>query len=289
MTDLSTVVHAELRTLRDEVGVLRGLLLQSSSFTGGPRLPVSALGNQADRDGTDSPLLTLRSPSPHASPAFPARSIQHQHSLSYLNLPSQPASHLVGPPSPALSAPGGLYQDRAQEDRARDNKDDQIRSLQAQVASLSSSVSQLLGPGPSSHTSVQSPLLSGHSQLQHPLHHQQQRQLSLPPLGIVPHPLGSPSLGGGSPGLGSLVEGWKREVGTGLGVSTTGPGGARSPLLRPLSANGNGGLHRQPSLGSGSFGRPADDERRRSQLAYGVVGQQGMRQDSQVRPLPPIR
>ncbi|KAK4702923.1 hypothetical protein P7C70_g3297, partial [Phenoliferia sp. Uapishka_3] len=268
VADLSTVVHTELRTLREEMGYLRGLILQSGVLTGGPQLPAIG-GLSVDRDGTDSPLLTLRSPSPHRSPAFPSRSLQHPHSPSYLHLSSQSTAQPNGPPSPAFSAPGGLFQDRAQEERARSdaNKDEQIRALQAQVVSLSSQAQQI-GSGAVDYPSMQSPLLSGHSQSHYqPQHAQQHRQLSLPPLGS--HPLGSPSLGG-SPGLGSSVEGWKREVGTGLGVSTpSGPGGARSPLLRPLSANGNVAQPRQPSLGS-SFGRSADDERRRSQLGYGA-------------------
>lgn len=289
VTDLSSVVHSELRSLREEVGVLRGLVLQSSSFTGGPQVP--SLIPMAERE-TDSPLLTLRSPSPHHSPAFPYRPMQHQHSLAYLNLPAQPTTapltgHSGGaPPSPVHSAPGGLYQDRTQDERARtsshESKDDQIRALEAQVSALTSSVSHLMGP--SNHTPMQSPLLGSHYPLQQQQQQQQHRQLSLPPLGPN-HALGSPSLGGGSPGIGSFVEGWKRDVGTGLGVSTpAGPGGARSPLMRPLSANGNVGLNRQSSIGS-SYGRGGDDDRRRSQLGYGVVGQ-SLRQEVPVRPVP---
>ncbi|KAM0752843.1 hypothetical protein T439DRAFT_183927 [Meredithblackwellia eburnea MCA 4105] len=268
VSDLSSLVHNELRSLKEELSVLRGIVLQSqpNMLSNGPPL----------RGETDSPLLTLRSPSPHHSPAFPARPIQHQHSLSYLNLPSNnpspssPSFNNPAPPSPALSAPGGLYQDRAQE-----SKDDQIRALQAQVSALTSSVSQLMSSGAgalgsASVTPLQSPHLGALQQQGGPL-----RQLSLPPLG-------SPSLAGtGSPGLGALNDGWKRDGTTGLGVTTpSGPGGARSPLLRPVSANGGTGLNRQSSIGSSGFGRDDSSGAGAGRRGFGAVGQSGLRQDS---------
>lgn len=245
---LSSLVNNEVRSLREEVGVLRGLVLQSSSFTGGPR----TLAQQGDT--SDSPLLTLRSPSPQSSFPLPPRnagSAQQQHALSYL-------STISIPPSPAHSAPGVLYSDRDERTRtsSADSKDEQIRALTAQLSSLSKSVAHLMNNGS---VGLQSPSTS-------PIIPQHQnRQMSLP--------IGSPSAG--SPGIGSLVEGWK----AGLGVTANGTAlGGRAGLMRPVSASGIVGGR----AGSG-FGRGEMEERRRSQLGFGAVGQSALRLDGSVR------
>ncbi|KAI5479895.1 eukaryotic translation initiation factor [Pseudohyphozyma bogoriensis] len=258
VADLFALVQTELKGQREQIALLRSLVLQNAGG-GGP-----VVGNASAIEA--SPLLTLRSPSPHHSPAsLPTptqpRQIREQHSLSYLHLPSaQPFAPSSQPPSPALSAPGGLEnfqnttcsdadnrsrstsgESLAAEQHARE-KDEQLKALTAQVNSLSSSLSHLLSiqgnPSP-----APSPSLPSSHHLQPNPH----RQMSLP-LGPT-----SPNLGGGQPQM------------AGLGVGLGGP--PRSPLMRPHSANGGPGLglSRAASIGS-TYGRNNGD---RSPAGFG--------------------
>lgn len=306
VANLTSLVNSELRQLKEQVSILRGLIVASPSRPTTATLDTSSKPSTLPH-ATDSPLLTLRSPSPSQSNApFPHRKVQHQHSLSYLNLPNSTSSSTSttvvpgGPPSPALSAPGGLYGDQTPEEAdftpsSSSDKDEQLRALTAQVNSLASSLAHLIstsGAGISApviqalHQPLQQQLRPASSPLlvQHPHLHQSQhqpplRQLSLPPVLVSGGP--SPLIGGGgtgSPGIGiSLSENWNGSI------KHPAP---RSPSMRPLSATGSS-LSRQTSVGSGfggagvgrqtpqlsAPGTGEEDRRRNSGLGFGPVGQ----------------
>lgn len=257
VSTLSSLVTTEVRTLQEEVGVLRGLLLRSATFTAtSPSTPQQPLPSshrdrdqfsndrERDRDIAGSPLLVLRSPSPtfsnssFANPSRPAHQINAQP--TFLGLPA----------SASLNA-SHTDQRLSNEERARLvslDKDEQIRSLTAQLSSISASVAHLIGTSamPSS----------------------QPRRL----------PVISPAI---SPSIGSIGDsGWKREANSPvMGMGSIGSpslgGQARvTPTLRPSSS---GGLSRNGSLGGGNNfatfprdGGASGD--RRSMLSYVTAG-----------------
>ncbi|GAA5913299.1 hypothetical protein JCM5296_006967 [Sporobolomyces johnsonii] len=280
VSDLSTLLATEFRNLRDEVGLLRSLVLQQQQQQppqqqqqSVPPMPMSSVPRHPfdprpplERGETDSPMLTLRSPSPHHSPAFPQPiplPLGSRPPFSNPGMNGSAASLLAQPassPAPLSphSAPGGFFAERhLQQDRLRTSsdessvKDEQIKLLTAQVNSLSTTVSHLLSNNSNSAASgnaagAQSPHLNG------PASAPIGRGMSLP----IP----SPSLGSFNDGSGQ--GGWKRDLAngaTGLGVSAPGgllgggggPGGVKSPLMRPVST---GGLARSGSLRSASAG-----------------------------------
>ncbi|GAA5973807.1 hypothetical protein JCM21900_001037 [Sporobolomyces salmonicolor] len=271
--DLSTLLATEFRNLRDEVGLLRSLVLQQQppQQQPGPPMPMRNAARHPfdprpplERGETDSPMLTLRSPSPHHSPAFPQPIPLPLGSRppfsnpgtngSATSLLAQPASS-PAPLSPH-SAPGGFFAERhLQQDRLRTSsdessvKDEQIKLLTAQVNSLSTTVSHLLSNNNTAASGNAAGAPSPH--LNGPSSASIGRGMSLP----IP----SPSLGSFNDGSGQ--GGWKRDLAngaTGLGVSAPGgllggggPGGVKSPLMRPVST---GGLARSGSLRSASAG-----------------------------------
>ncbi|ORY46304.1 hypothetical protein BCR35DRAFT_311026 [Leucosporidium creatinivorum] len=281
VTDLSSLLSTEVRSLRDEVGVLRGLVLKAAGGAfpglngvvgGGPQSQFQrfqqqqqqhhhpiALARQQSHEGTitlDSPLLTLRSPSPPLPTALSTSAPSASSVLIAANgRPTFPSS------SSALGGAGaGLFGGGG---GGEDDKDEQIRLLTAQVANLSSSVAHLSANANASQGGGMTPTQLQHLQQQQ----QQQRQFSLPnPTGTSG---GAPGSTHASPALSSLVDGWKRDLpssspgggggGTGLGMSGVGGGpggggGIKSPMMRPVSSVG---LSRTGSLGGvgGAFGR----------------------------------
>ncbi|CEQ39566.1 SPOSA6832_01087, partial [Sporobolomyces salmonicolor] len=228
-------------------------------------------------------MLTLRSPSPHHSPAFPQpiplplgsrpSSSNPGTNGSATSLLAQPASS-PAPLSPH-SAPGGFFAERhLQQDRLRTSsdessvKDEQIKLLTAQVNSLSTTVSHLLNNNNTAASGnaagAQSPHLNGPSSASIG------RGMSLP----IP----SPSLGSFNDGSGQGGIAWGRRTRRGqesadaagehgwaseereleechfetLSSNSAWDGGVSSPML----GNGGGSAVGSPMLGNppGSLG-----------------------------------
>jgi hypothetical protein len=138
VSNLSNLINTEVRSLQEEVGVLRGLVLQSASFVPAPMAQQHSNPNKRgyEMESAGSPLLVLRAASPTvANFDFTPRSSQSQQ------------QSFLGPP---LSKPSLLSNsDRiSNEERARLvslDKDEQIRSLTSQLSSISASVAHLIG------------------------------------------------------------------------------------------------------------------------------------------------
>ncbi|BGP24926.1 translation initiation factor [Rhodotorula toruloides] len=233
VSGLSHLIATEFRSLREEVGLLRSLVFQQqqnqpSSATMGSR-------GSADRPGAESPVLTLRSPSPHPPPAFgqPIPLSRPSFNGSSGSLLAQPATS-PGAISPQ-SAAGGFFGADLERQPSQSNestvadqlKDEQIKLLTAQVNSLSTTVSHLLA-NPGLAAAAASP--SGHAPM---------RGMSLP--------LGSPALGlsGFATGLGigggnGPVAGTARP--TAMLRTASGSGLARTASMRSASASGPSGL-----------------------------------------------
>ncbi|GAA6001480.1 hypothetical protein JCM10207_006688 [Rhodosporidiobolus poonsookiae] len=293
VSDLSSLLATEFRSLREEVGLLRSLVIQQQQQSSSAGAARQAFERAAERE-TDSPVLTLRSPSPKHAAAFP-----QPIPLGRQNFPNGSATSLLGQPatSPAPisphSAPGssaggffGLAQQQQQQgqdtERLRSTsdesasassslKDEQIKLLTAQVTSLTTTVSHLLAnPGSAaSNPAVAAAAAAaagmapgGASGAASPL-------LNGPsgPAGPASAPmaarnlslpLASPSFGMGGGGMGGGMP-------TGLGVTTPGgmlspalggPGPARTPMMRQMST---GGVARSASMRSASGGAASFD------------------------------
>ncbi|GAA6062723.1 hypothetical protein JCM10212_005926 [Sporobolomyces blumeae] len=276
VADLSALIATEFRSLRDEVSLLRSLVYQGqgglpSGLAQRPALEhrYSSQPSVAshDRGDTESPLLTLRSPSPHHASAFPAPIPLSRgtsfHGSNHSNSTLLGASHGAPPPLSPHSAPGSFFPPVQQAtsqspvDRLRQNEDDssvkdeQIKLLTQQVNSLSTTVSNLLSSAASN--AGPNPMSVAMST----------RQMSLP----VPN---KPAVGLASPSLDHAGPSWasKREGTSGLGVGTgpgqnglgylngKGPGPIGVGMgMRSLSqggVGGGGGLGRSASLRSAS-------------------------------------
>jgi hypothetical protein len=251
---LETIVHSDLKSLREEVAVLRDLVLRSSSFGAGPPRIASPSPNQEYRfDGRDQ-----MESSSYLLPIDPSRNTSQR---PYLDVPLP--STIIEPPSPAHSAPGALYPDRSSEEStprmSQFEKDQQLSILSSQMSALSSSVARLMGTT-SSPIPVASPRFLSQRQIISPM-------MSSPVAGLI---------GGGSPSLAPLVEGWKRDVTAGLGVTGAGIKDGTSDwssgTTRPRSAGG-----RTARSSPGLFGV---EDKRRSQMPFGAIGQSGLRSDA---------
>ncbi|GAA5996781.1 uncharacterized protein JCM10292_003199 [Rhodotorula paludigena] len=241
VSGLSSVLANEFRSLREEVGLLRSLVLQQQqqqqASAGASSIAMAHRGSVDRLEPDASPLLTLRSPSPGhgTTPTFPSALSRPPLHPASSSLMGQPAS------SPHLSTPGlggsffGLAQQqqgshsseperlRSTSDESASLKDEQIKLLTAQVSSLSTTVSQLLS----------SPALnpSAAAAVAHP-----QRGMSLPSLVGSPGPPSSASMQSAPTGLG--VSGVSA-IGSGAPGVVGGGGGARpSPMLRSASGSG---------------------------------------------------
>ncbi|GAA6028238.1 hypothetical protein JCM8097_006933 [Rhodosporidiobolus ruineniae] len=275
VSGLSNLLASEFRNLREEVGLLRSLVLQNNS-NGTAR---QAFERQQERE-TDSPVLTLRSPSPRQQQqqqqqlgGFPqsiplARTTSFGAASAASSLVAHPATS-PGPVSPlAHSVPGsagsffGLQQLHQEAERLRSTsddsaasssfKDEQIKLLTAQVSSLSTTVSQLLAnPNVAAAAGVNPALAAAATASAAPSPHlgnggagpasapSMSRNMSLP---LASPALGQPTglgvstpAGMLSPSLGS-VSGMSAQAA--LASSVGGPGGVRSPLMRPVSTPG---------------------------------------------------
>lgn len=184
--ELANVVHTQIRVLRDELAAMRSVVaqMQPQTVTASQqqqRKPSFSGGAGPVNDPDQSPLLTLRSPSPpppqssairratspspsfwspgpsiHQQQAVPSQLQQQQQHQSFQPTMQQPhgghqhlpAQQMIVPPSPALSTPGVNSPAMAQNDDlaavVAAKKDEQIRVLTAQVAALSSSVASLM-------------------------------------------------------------------------------------------------------------------------------------------------
>lgn len=256
VASLSGLVSTELRSLRDEVGLLRSLVLQqqqqqpsqhalgNGNGNAGSRWPGPGLGaeHSSSPAAADSPLLTLRSPSPGQQSLFGRPGMPHLHPAH-----GSPSS-LLGQPSTSPGGAGGGYFPAPPTGPLDDSsaassgasaaaaaaKDEQIKHLTAQVSHLSSTVSQLLS---SSSSSSPSPAPGGG-----------------PQRGVSLSALGSPGAGVGA-------------ASTGLGMSVSpGPGlaGRPTPMMRTASGTP---LARTASMRSASGVGPAP-----AALSLGLLG-----------------
>ncbi|GAA5975479.1 hypothetical protein JCM11641_004280 [Rhodosporidiobolus odoratus] len=263
VSDLSTLLASEFRNLREEVGLLRSLVLQQqqTSTAGAVR---QAFERVQERE-TDSPVLTLRSPSPRHSAAFPptqpiplSRSTFNGSTGSLLAQPATSPAPVSSPGTGGFFGPQQGADDRlrsASDESASSLKDEQIKLLTAQVSSLSTTVSQLLAnPGGASHLGMghsaspaPSPMLGGSGGPMGPI---------APPMAArnMSLPLVSPSLGGlnGTTGLGVTTPGGM--LSPALGNGPNGQGG-RSPMMRQISTPGvaRSASMRSASGGAGTF------------------------------------
>lgn len=148
VADLSTLLSSEVRSLREEVGVLRGLVLQGAAGSTGAGRANPMVRQQSHDEGggggTDSPLLTLRSPSPPRSSAIAS-------ALPLSTSAPNPASPMLGNGNGSGNGNSGggrpqwppqAYPNAANGAPEEMDKDEQIRLLTAQVNALSSSVAQ---------------------------------------------------------------------------------------------------------------------------------------------------
>jgi len=263
VSDLSTLLATEFKGLREEVGFLRSLVYQQQQ----PHRPSFDHRPSHDRE-TDSPLLTLRSPSPHHSSAFPqpiplSRGPSYHggsnHSNSTLLASTSPNPPPLSPHSAPMNffqPPPATAQERFRNNSIDEKKDEQIKLLTQQVNSLTSTVSNLLSSNSNGlhgggGGSGGGPMSVGMTS----------RQMSLPV--------------SGSAGSNEVVSGWKRDLlngnVNGLGVST--PGGGLMGGKRSISQGGAGGLGRSASLRSASS----------SQLPGGSSSIGGLRMEQGVR------
>lgn len=246
LTQLSAFINTEVRSLREELGVLRGLVLQSNAVTGRVRGPSGS--SQIDQT---SPLVTLRSPSPNRTydSSLQLRTNQYiQPPVNYLGLPSPVSSNTTPHTSPLIGtnghheingniAPGGpIYQNPEALDRIRmlgqEDKDETIRLLTKQLVDLSG----FSGPPPPASKSRSSQLLNN----------------------------GPPSI---------MTSG-----GTGLGMTGTGINNISGASgMRMLGSGVRGG--------AAAFTPRGIEERNRISAGFGVVGQAqpAVRNDSTVR------
>ncbi|GAA5938989.1 uncharacterized protein JCM15063_004387 [Sporobolomyces koalae] len=286
VADLSSLLVNEFKSLREEVGYLRSLVLQQQQeqqqglgVSQSQRPPFDH--RRSHERETDSPMLTLRSPSPLRSSSGPqpiplSRSSSFQGSSVHSNATLLAGTSPNPPPLSPLSSPVNYFQPLANaglQDRFRNGsideannsiKDEQIKLLTQQVNSLNSTVSNLLssnGNGLHNTQNAIGPTSVGMSA----------RQMSLPVTSM--HALSSSSMSAGDG-----IAGWKREFanginGSGLGVTT--PGGG---LIGINSNNGNknslrsvsqGGLGRSASL------RHANSAGNGSAAGSGLRGEQG--------------
>ncbi|GJN90744.1 hypothetical protein Rhopal_003758-T1 [Rhodotorula paludigena] len=243
VSGLSSVLANEFRSLREEVGLLRSLVLQQQQqqqqASVGPSSIAMAHRGSVDRLEPDaSPLLTLRSPSPGhgTTPTFPSALSRPPLHPASSSLMGQPASSLhASTPGLGGSFFGLAHQQQQQQqgshsseperlrsasDESASLKDEQIKLLTAQVSSLSTTVSQLLS----------SPALNPSAAAAAAAH--PQRGMSLPSLVGSPGPPSSASMQSAPTGLG--VSGVSA-----IGSGAPGGGGARpSPMLRSASGSG---------------------------------------------------
>ncbi|GAA5863208.1 hypothetical protein JCM3774_000811 [Rhodotorula dairenensis] len=227
VSTLSNVLATEFRSLREELGTLRSLVQQQHrQQTGSHSTERTERGN--------SPVLTLRSPSPHSAgrtPTLPqnlglgSAPLNAGFNGSMSSLHVQPATS-PGAVSPSSSVASGFFagqqQQQAPTQDAREDpadssnlKDEQIKLLTAQVNSLTTTVSTLLGsPALSSNGfgggGTASPMIGSAA------------PSNVPTRGMT-MPLGSPALGLAVP-----------SVGTGLGAR------APPPMIRTASGTGLG-------------------------------------------------
>ncbi|GAA5833686.1 hypothetical protein JCM9279_001599 [Rhodotorula babjevae] len=247
VASLSGLVTTELRSLRDEVGQLRSLVFGQQQ---------QRSSQQQQQGAADSPMLTLRSPSPGQQALFGARpgggaggmyggagGLPHLHPAHGLGLVGSPSSSLGAQPASSPSGtvgggagyfPGSSSSAGAPGDEHSSAKDEQIKLLTAQVSQLSSTVSQLLSSAAGTNGLGNPSSSPSHSSALAPV---PQRGMTLS---------GLSGLSGGGAGGGSA---------TGLGMSV-GAGGARpSPMLRTASGTA---LARTASMrsASGAAGGP---------------------------------
>ncbi|GAA6008989.1 hypothetical protein JCM11491_005704 [Sporobolomyces phaffii] len=171
VADLSILLATEFKGLRDEVSFLRSLVYQQqpppqSQSAAVPRPPFDHRPSH-DRGETDSPLLTLRSPSPHHPAAFPqpiplSRGQSYQgsiggatsnHSNATYLASTSPNPHSAPLSSSSSSSTNHFFQPGAASPVGHghlgggagdESKDEQIKLLTHQVNSLTSTVSSLL-------------------------------------------------------------------------------------------------------------------------------------------------
>ncbi|BGP02270.1 Translation initiation factor [Rhodotorula toruloides ATCC 204091] len=234
VSGLSNLIATEFRSLREEVGLLRSLVFQQQQNQ--PSSAAMGARGSVDRPGAESPVLTLRSPSPHPPPAFaqPIPLSRASFTGSNASLLAQPATS-PGAISPR-SAAGGFFGADLERQPSQSNetstvadqlKDKQIKLLTAQVNSLSTTVSHLLA-NPGLAAAAASP--SGHAPM---------RGMSLP--------LGSPALGLSGPATGLGIGGGNGPLaGSGRPAAmlrtASGSGLARTASMRSASASGPSGL-----------------------------------------------
>jgi hypothetical protein len=281
VSDLSSLLATEFKGLRDEVSFLRSIVYQQQSKD----RPTFNHRQSHDRE-TDSPLLTLRSPSPHHSPAFPqpiplSRGNSYQggggaasnHSNSTLLASTSP--HPATSPLSPHSAPLNFFQpppnsfnnnNNSNGQNASDDalKDKQIELLTQQVNSLTSTVSNLLssnGHGLQGYPSSSSPATGGNPVRQavkaERLAQAQAQQAGggggPMSVGMSSRQLSLPvSMSSNSmlEGGGGNLNGWKRENGSSSGLGVTTPGGSLLGGATGMRSVSQGGLGRSASLRS---------------------------------------
>ncbi|SCV72108.1 BQ2448_4802 [Microbotryum intermedium] len=227
--DLASFVHGEMRSMRDEINSLRNIVQQLANLAGSggnPGLYMNSLaryggtgqhlGLSRTKDLFESPLLTVRSPSPPLQPA-PGSRPGLVRSASGSVLEGLGGGFASGSSSPALSS-SGRFGSSDQDGMA--DKDEQIAALSQQVSALASSVAHLMS---SSAAPQGSPMLG-------------------------PGGIGSSVVNRGvhQPG----------PTGLGVSLSKPSAAVGRSPLMRPLGVNGvpQSGLNRAPSLSKSFVG-----------------------------------
>ena len=289
LSTITTAYHTEINALRQEVGLLRGLVLQSvvpvtpqlpnsaspfqysaNSFVSQPNTEVSNRNHFSDdryikdrereREASESPLLTLRSPSPPSLPFFPSSSTNsaipiatspQQARHKYLN-PSKFSPNVIQSPSfsPSISTSFGLF-----------NGSSGSSLFAERPTSAQSSHNQFSDDSPTALVlpQISTSILPSSSSLGHA------------------NPSSSNALGLGG-GVG--IPGGRLGQGLGLGGlgSSTSEGGGGG---RPTSANG---YARSPNNvgsafsngsavgGKGTTRKEAEEDRRRSTMGFGAVG-----------------
>lgn len=251
VSTLSNVLATEFRSLREELGVLRALVQQQQQPAG-----THSNGASDHTERGNSPVLTLRSPSPHSTTGRPPQNLSlNRNPLNSSFNGSMSSLHVQPATSPGAISPGSSVassffasQQERREELAADTsnlKDEQIKLLTAQVNSLTTTVSTLLGsPALSSNGfagvagSPSSPMIGGSASPSNALPQQ------VPARGMT-MPLGSPALGLGVPSVGSGLGGSARAPppmmrtasGTGLGRNSS----LRSSINGPGAGTGGGG------------------------------------------------
>ena len=294
LSAITTAYHTELNALRQEVGLLRGLVLQSvvpvtpqlqtsaspfqysaNSFTSQPNHEVSNRNHfdderyikdrEREREASESPLLTLRSPSPPSLPFFPSSSTNstipiatspQQARHKYLN-PTKFSPNVIQSPSfsPSISTSFGLF-----------NGSGGSSLFAERPTSAQSSQNQFSDESPSALTlpQISSSILPSSSSLSALGHANSPSSNALGLGGGVGIPGGR--LGQGL-GLGSLGNSTSIGGGGGGGRPTSANGYARSPN-NVGSAFSNG----SPVGGNGVTRKEVEEDRRRSTMGFGAVG-----------------